>query len=349
MTMPMLSRLSAALVGIALVLAIPLAGCNKPAPPPANAGPKIGLVTDANGLGDKSFNDEAYAALQEAQRRQHIQLDVLESHSSSEYFSNLTLMATKDTDLTIAIGFDMAKDVVAVGRRWPKRNFALIDAIANIPNVTSVTFREQDGAFLAGSLAALVSKTRTVAFLGGVDTPQLRRVEAGYVAGAREVDPAVKVLVEYVGSNFDYDGGKRVAHDLFSKHADIVFTAAGKAGLGAFEEVKAHTGDYLIGVDTDQEALAPGKVLTSMVKNIAVGIQRLCEETVSQKPISGQVDLGLADAAVGLADTATLHKVLSQHGSEVLTSIDRAIVDGTIKVPTTRQQLGAFKPVAVGV
>jgi basic membrane protein A len=195
----------------------------------------------------------------------------------------------------------------------------------------------------------MVTKTKTIAFLGGIDTPQLRRVEAGYAAGAREVDPAVKVLVSYVGSNYDFEGGKRAAHDLYNKHADIVFAAAGKAGLGAFDEVKSRTGDYVIGAETDQDSLAPGKVLTSMVKRIDVGILRLCEETVSQKPISGVLDLGLADGAIGLTDTAVTHKAVSERQRDLLTSIDRAIVEGAIVVPTTRQQLGAFKPVAVGV
>ncbi len=343
----MLSRLSVALIGLALVLCAPLAGCNK-TPPPVNAGPKLGLVTDSNGLGDRSFNDAAYAALQEAQRRLHIQIDVLESRSSSDYFSNLTLMATKDTDQTIAIGFDMAKDVAAVARRWPKRNFTIIDAIVNVPNVTSVTFREQDGAFLAGAAAAMVTKTKTIAFLGGVDTPQLRRVEAGYAAGAREADPGVNVLVSYVGSNFDYDGGRRIARDLFAKHADVVFAAAGKAGLGTFEEVKSHRA-YVIGAETDQDALASGKVLTSMVKRIDVGVFRICEDTVSQKPISGQLELGLEEGAIGLTDTAVTRKALSETQRERLTAIDRAIVEGAIAVPTNREQLRAFKPVALGV
>jgi basic membrane protein A len=347
--MPMLSRLSAALLGIALVLSIPLAGCNKPAPQPANTGPKIGLVTDAQGLGDKSFNDEAYAALQEAQRRLHVQIDVLESSGSADYFSNLTLMATKDTDLTIAIGFDMAEDVVRVSRRWPKRNFALIDAVANIPNVTSVTFREQDGAFLAGALAAMVSKTHTIGFLGGVDTPQLRRVATGYAAGVRQVDPAANVIDSYVGSNYDIDGARKAARDLFSKHADVTFVAAGKAGTGAFEEVKSHGTDYLIGTETDRDALAPGRVVTSMVKRIDVAIMRLCEDTVSQKVISGRLDLGLAEGAVGLTDTAVTRKALSDRNRALLTTIDRAIVEGAITVPTTRAQLGAFKPIALGV
>lgn len=344
----MLSRLSTALLGLAFVVCVPLVGCNKTTAP-ANTGPKLGLVTDSNGLGDRSFNDAAYAALQEAQRRLHIQLDVLESHSSADYFSNLTLMATKDTDQTIAIGFDMAKDVAAVARRWPKRSFTIIDAIVNVPNVTSVTFREQDGAFLAGAAAAMVSKAKTIAFLGGVDTPQLRRVEAGFAAGAREADPAVNVLESYVGSNFDYDAGRRVARDLFNKRADVVFAAAGKAGLGAFEEVKSRSGDYVIGAETDQDALAPGKVLTSMVKRIDVGVFRICEDTVSQKPISGQLVLGLEEGAIGLTDTAVTRKALSETQRERLTAIDRAIVEGAIAVPTNREQLRAFKPVALGL
>ena len=338
-------RLTAAALVSASLLCLSLGGCSK-ATVATTPVPKMGLVTDIGGLGDKSFNDGAYAGLQEAQRRLGVQIDVLESHSTADYFSNLTLMATKDTDETFAVGVDMLKDVIGVARRWPKRTFALIDAVSDVPNITSVTFREQDGAFLAGALAALVTKTKTIGFLGGEDVPQSRKFESAYRAGAREADPAVHVLVRYAGSFTNSDGGRRLARELFDHHADVLVAAAGRTGLGAFDEVKSHRGDYVIGVNYDQAPLAPGKVLTSVVKRIDVAVYRVCEDAVSQKQLSGTLELGLQDGAIGLTDLPAMRKVIAPTSSR-MTAIYRAVYDGKIKIPTTREALQVFKPVAV--
>jgi basic membrane protein A len=275
-----------------------------------------------------------------------VQIEVVESRSEADYFSNLTLLATKDTDETFAVGRGMIKDVVAVARRWPKRSFALIDAVSDVPNVTSVTFREQDGAFLAGALAALVTKTKTIGFLGGEDEPQSRRFESAYRAGAREADPAVKVLVRYAGSFTDQERGQRLTRELFGDRADIVVAAAGRAGLGAFDEVKSHRGDYVIGVNYDQGSLAPGKVLTSVVKRIDVAVYRVCEDAVSQKQFSGSLELGLRDGAIGLTDLPSMRRVIAPTSAR-MTAIYRAVFDGKIAIPTTRAALEQFKPVAL--
>ena len=337
-------RLTAAALVSAFLLCLSLGGCNRPST--AAPAPKMGLVTDAAGLGDNSFNDGAYTGLKEAQQRLGVQIDVLESHKEADYFSNLTLMATKDTDETFAVGPGMIKDVNAVARRWPKRTFALIDALTDVPNVTSVTFREQDGAFLAGAIAALVSKTKTIGFLGGEDVRQSRKFESAYRAGAREADPAVKVLVRYVGSFTDEEKGRLLARELFGERADVVVAAAGRAGLGAFDEVKKHHGDYVIGVNYDQNPLAPGKVLTSVVKRIDVAVYRVCLDAVSQKQLSGNLELGLQDGAIGLTDLPSMRKVIAPTSSR-MTAIYRALYNGKITIPTTREALQLFKPVAV--
>jgi basic membrane protein A len=312
----------------------------------AEGGPaRIGMVTDTGGLGDRSFNDSAYRGLTEAKEKLHAEIAVLQSRSASDYQPNLTVLANKEYDLIFAIGFLMAKDVDEVAARFPVRHFAIIDAVVDQPNVASVTFKEEDGSFLAGAAAAMASKTRHVAFLGGIDIPLLRKFEAGYAAGAREIDPDIKVDVKYVGSFDDAAAGKELAGVLFDGGADVVFVAAGKAGIGAIDQVKTRSNDFIIGVDSDQDALAPGKVLTSMIKRVDVGVLRLSEETVAQKLPSGHLVLGLKENGVGLTSFAYTKNVMTPDRVARIAKIRAAIIAGTIKPPATREELALFKPV----
>ena len=332
----------------ALVLAlVPLcamtAGC---APKSSGDGRlKVGMVTDVGGLGDRSFNDSAYAGLQRAKKTLGVDTTVLQSHSAADYDVNMTVLANKEYDEIFAIGFLMAKDVASVAARYAKRHFAIIDAVVNIPNVTSVTFKEEEGSYLAGALAAMTTKKKTIAFLGGIDIPLLRKFEVGFTAGAHQIDPSITVLVKYVGSFDDVAAGKELAGVLFDQGADIVYVAAGKAGLGAIDQVKSRAGDYVIGVDSDQDAIAPGKILTSMIKRVDIGVYRVTEEAVSHKPRSGQLVLGLKDGGVGLTDFAYTKSVVTPDKIAVLAKLKAAIVGGTIAVPYTREGLTSYKRV----
>jgi basic membrane protein A len=322
-----------------------LAGCSH-AKSIADGGPaRIGMVTDTGGLGDRSFNDSAAAGLALAKEHLHAETTILQSRTASDYQPNLTVLANKEYDLIFAIGFLMAKDVTEVATRFPLRHFAIIDAVVDQPNVASVTFKEEDGSFLAGAAAAMVSKTHHVAFLGGIDIPIIRKFEAGYIAGAREIDPSIAVDVKYVGSFDDAPAGKELSGVLFDGGADVVFVAAGKAGIGAIDQVKARTGEYMIGVDSDQDALAPGKVLTSMIKRVDVAVFRLSEETVAQKLPSGHLVLGLKENGVGLSPFTYTKNVMTPERIARIAKLRAAIIAGTIKPPATREALAAFKPV----
>jgi basic membrane protein A len=241
----------------------------------------------------------------------------------------------------------MAKDVNEVAARFPLRHFAIIDAVVDQPNVASVTFKEEDGSFLAGAAAAMASKTHQIAFLGGIDIPLLRKFEVGFTAGAREIDPAMKVAVKYVGSFDDAAAGKELSGVLFDQGADVVFVAAGKAGIGAIDQVKTRPNDFIIGVDSDQDALAPGKVLTSMVKRVDVGVFRLCQETVAQKLPSGHLVLGLKENGVGLTAFTYTRSVMTPARIARINRLRAAIIAGTITPPATREELALFKPVPV--
>jgi basic membrane protein A len=240
----------------------------------------------------------------------------------------------------------MARDVDEVATRFPHRNFAIIDAVVDEPNVASLTFREQEGSFLAGAAAAMATKTKTIAFIGGIDIPLLRKFEAGYAAGARQIDPDITVLVKYVGSFDDPAAGKEIAGVLLDQHADVIYIAAGKAGLGAIEQIKVRPGTYAIGVDVDQDGLAPGKILTSMVKRVDVGVLKLARIAATGNVPTGHIELGLKDGAIGLTSFKYTRDALTPAQFHELSLLRTAVIDGKIVPPSTREALAAFKPVA---
>jgi basic membrane protein A len=308
----------------------------------ANGAPRIGMVTDVGGLGDRSFNYSAYAGLVRAHADLHAETTVLQSRSAADYAINMTVLANKEYEEIFAIGFLMAKDVADVAARYTKRHFAIIDAVIDLPNVTSVTFKEEEGSYLAGALAALTTKTKTIAFLGGIDIPLLRKFEAGFAAGARQIDPSVKVLVKYTGSFDDPAAGKELSGVLYDQGADIVYVAAGKAGLGAIDQAKRRNDAYIIGVDSNQDGMAPGKILTSMIKRVDTGVFRVCQEAVAHRPRSTHLVLGLKEGGVGLTDFRYTRSIVTPPKIAVLAKLRGEIVSGAIVVPSTREGLASY-------
>ncbi len=305
----------------------------------------LGMVTDVGGLGDRSFNDSAYRGLLRAHSKLGAYVQVLQSRSAADYQPNLIALTNLHFGMVYAIGFLMSLDLDQVAKENPHQRFAIVDAVVNDPNVVSITFREQDGSFLAGALAAMMSKTHHIAFLGGQDIPLLRKFEAGYTAGAREIDPSIRVDVKYVGNFDDVAAGQELSNLLFNSGADIIYAAAGKAGLGTIDAVKARSGDYAIGVDSDQDGLAPGKVLTSMVKKVAVAVFDVAKSLQSGHPMTGHVVFGLKDGAIGLTDFRYTKKAIGPVRQARLAVIEKAIADGRIVPPDSRAALATFKPV----
>ena len=303
------------------------------------------MVTDVGGLGDKSFNDSAYQGLERSQASLHAFIKVLQSKSAADYQPNLTVLSEARYGMIYAIGFLMGDDLQQVARQFPDQRFAIIDDVVPEPNIVSVTFKEEDGSFLAGALAAMVSKTHHIAFIGGQDIPLIRKFEAGYIAGAREIDPAIRVDVKYAGSFDDVPAGKEIANILFGGGADIIYTAAGKVGLGAIDAVKARPdGYYIIGVDSDQDALAPGKVLTSMVKRVNVAVFTVAKALQDHQPLGGHVVFGLRENGISLTDFRYTHGVVTRQMRARLDELKQRIMQGKIAVPFTREALATWKP-----
>ncbi|MDP9025469.1 MAG: BMP family ABC transporter substrate-binding protein, partial [Candidatus Eremiobacteraeota bacterium] len=218
----------AAIWSIVFPLCFALGGCSRK--PPALPAVKIGLVVDVRGFSDRSFNARALAALTQCRRRTGVGIDAQAPQTAADYGPKLVLLATQNYDTVIAMGPSMAHDVSEAARRFANTHFALIGAVVDEPNVNSITFKEQDGSFLAGALAAMVSKTKSVAFLGGADVPQLEPSLAGFEAGVRQVDARVRVRVRYLGSFDDTSAAHGAAGALYREGSDIIYTVAGRSG-----------------------------------------------------------------------------------------------------------------------
>lgn len=330
-----------ALVGLCCVLV----GCHSLGKSGSPGGLRVSMVTDAAGLGDKSFNDSAYRGLLEAKERFGASIRVVQSKSAADFQPNLTTLAEDGDDEIFAVEYEMGQDLDQVARNYPQSRFAIVDAKVDAPNVTSITFREQEGSFLAGALAAMTSRTKTVAFLGGMDVPILRKFEAGFTAGAREIDPKTSVLVKYVGSFNDVASGKELANLLFSEKADVVFIAAGKSGLGAIEALREREGVYGIGVDSDQDALAPGKILTSVIKHVDNAVFEVTREAHAHEPPRKNLEMGLKEGGVGLTSFPYTKKIIGDANIARLAALAQAVIAGKIVPPSTREQLASFRPV----
>jgi len=332
----------------AAACAMALSGCVRAHAHPRPGQLALSMVTDVGGLGDKSFNDSAYRGLLRSRDDLSAYIKVLQSKSAADYQPNLTVLSEARFDMIYAIGFLMTDDLSQVAHQFPNQQYTIIDSVVPQPNVVSVTFKEEDGSFLAGALAAMVSTTHRIAFIGGQDIPLIRKFEAGYIAGVREIDPSARVDVKYAGSFDDVAAGKELANLLFNGGDDIIYTAAGRVGLGAIDAAKARPrGNYIIGVDSDQDALAPGKILTSMVKHVDVAVFEVAQALRNRRPLSGHVVLGLKQHGVSLTNFRYTSDVVTSARIARLRTLERAIVDGRITVPNTREALASWKPVTL--
>lgn len=309
------------------------------------------FVTDTGGLGDKSFNDSAWAGVQMAAKKYDITANVIQSYEQADYIPNLTA-AAQVADVVVAVGFMMQDAVTKVAPQFPNVKFITIDFSVDAPNVESFLFSENQGAYLAGYLAAAMSKTGKVGFVGGIPIPPVERYQYGYDAGIQTYNVLnganVQILSGYVGSFDDPAAGKSMTNSQFSEGADIVFAAAGLSGLGTIEAAKdAGPGHFAIGVDQDQDYLAPGYVLTSAMKRVDVavfdGIQAVIEGTFK----AGTVTLTLKDDGVGISPMTYTKQLVPASVLHQIDVLKQAVISGEIVVPATSKELQTFQVPAI--
>jgi basic membrane protein A len=295
------------LIGVVLVGALAFTACQGGKDEPSGhqeSGLRVGLVLSVGGLGDKSFNDSAYEGLKQAARELGVKIVYGQPEQMAEDEKYLRQYAEQGTDLVIAVGFLMKDALEKVAGEFPDVRFAIIDAVVDEPNVASLVFREHEGSFLVGAIAGLTTGTGKVGFVGGMDIPLIHKFEVGYTEGVKYVNPDARVIVAYAGSGpeafHDPVKGKSLALSQFDRGADVIFQAAGSTGNGVIDAAKER-GLFAIGVDANQNYMAPGHVLTSMLKRVDVSVFQIIKDVVEGKFTGGVHSYGLEIDGVGYA------------------------------------------------
>ncbi|HLK61312.1 MAG TPA: BMP family ABC transporter substrate-binding protein [Chthonomonadaceae bacterium] len=313
---------------------------------------KVALVFDLGGPDDKSFNASANNGLMKAKADLGLSdadVKTVESKNAADYKINMTNFATQNFDLIIAVGFNMANAMKEVAPQFPNVKFAIVDADApeGAANCVGLKFQEEQGSFLAGFLAASMSKTKKIGFVGGMEGPLIGKFEAGYRAGAKTAgfDPDKQVSVTYTGTWDDLSKGKDQANQQFGNGADIIYQAAGKAGLGVIQAAQDKgKGFYAIGVDQDQDYIAPGRVLTSMVKHVDLAVADTIERVQKGTFVSGTKVYSLKDGAIGLSEMKYTKQDIPADVLAKLDKLTKMVADGEVVPPTKPADVAAFTP-----
>jgi basic membrane protein A len=339
-------RIAVALAAASLAA---LAGCgDKGGENVARNTVSVGVVLSTGGRGDHGFNDAALAGLARAARELNADTTVAQSSGDESRPEGLAQYAQAGRNLVVGVSFMASQPAFDLAKRYPRVDFAVLDysavtdkegrALPPPPNLAGVTYRAEEGAYLAGAIAGLKTTTHKVGFIGGMTVPVIRSFEAGYTAGVREVCPDCTVIVDYAGDTplafNNPPRGKALAESQYAAGADVIFHASGGTGKGVFEAARAAApGRWVIGVDVDQSAEAPGRVLTSVTKNLDVSVFGLVRDVKSGAFRGGLVSQGLADGAVGYVYDERNRGLLGQAVYERVETLRQAIVAGLIMVP----------------
>ncbi|MGZ3183115.1 MAG: BMP family lipoprotein [Telluria sp.] len=297
--------------------------------------PKLGIVYDAGGKFDKSFNQSAFEGA--SRFKKDTGIGYIEAQASSDTQSEQVLrgLARKHLDLIAVIGFSQAQSVAKVSKEFPTVRFVIVDAPASGPNVNAVLFKEEEGSYLVGVAAAMASKTKKLGFVGGMDIPLIRTFACGYAQGAKATDKKAEVFQNMVGTTSsawnDPAKGGELARSQFDRGVDVVFAVAGGSGMGALEQAK-EKGKLAIGVDSNQNYLHPGTMLTSMVKHVdnAVYDEFMKMKNGTWKP--GVTYKGLKEGGVDWALDQYNRKVVTPEIEKKVNEAKDAIIKGKVKV-----------------
>jgi len=319
------------------------------AEPPKGDTIDVGIVFDMGGRGDKSFNDGAYLGAERAEKELGVKVRFIEPGEGSDREAGLRLLAAEGMDLVVGVGFIFTDDLTQLAKEYPKTDFAGVDySVATdtngkvIPppaNLAALKFREEQGSFLVGALAALVGKSKKVGFVGGMNFPLIHKFEAGYTAGVKTVCPDCEVISQYAGVTpeaFRNPGkGKELALSQYGQGVNVIFHASGSTGLGVFEAAR-QTNKLAIGVDADQFNEAPGFVLTSMIKGVDNAVYDAIKRVKEQRFKGGVYEYGLAEGGVGYVYDKNNEKLIPADVRSKLESLKQDIISGKITVPSTR-------------
>lgn len=308
------------------------------------------LILATGGLGDQSFNDLTYAGMKRAEKELGITFDYVEPKEIADYaVFQRELADSGKYGLIICVGFDQADALQKVAAEYPKQKFGIIDMVVDQPNVASYVSEEQQGSFLVGALVGLIKKNNAIpgltnqnvsGVIGGMDIPLIHKFVAGYMAGARYVNPGMKVYYDYVGDWSDPTTAKQMADTMYNRGADIIYQAAGGSGLGVFRAAEEKN-LYAIGVNSNQNHISPDHIVASMLKRVDNACFQAVQSVVDGTFKPGVHTLGVAEGGIGYTTEDSNIKVPDAIIKQV-NDLQKAIADGKIKVPTEINQVDAF-------
>jgi basic membrane protein A len=302
---------------------------------------KVALVLDKGGKDDKSFNSAAFEGATRAQKEFGIELKYAEATDSNAIENLHRSFAKKDFDLIIGIGFAQADAVKKVAAQNPEKKFAIVDGEINAPNVKSLLFEEHEGSFLVGAIAALKSKSNKVGFIGGMDIPLIRRFEMGYIAGAKKANSKAELISNYIGISGEAWNNPAKAKELalsqYNQGIDVIFVAAGASGSGVFDAAEEKK-KFAIGVDSNQDWMKPGYVLTSMLKRVDVAVYDTIKEAKDNKFKAGVARFGLKDKGIDYSIDQYNEKILTPDLRAKADTYKKEILAGKIVVPDYYKQ-----------
>ena len=322
-----------------------LVGCSSGDSESSDEPLKVGMITDVGGVNDQSFNQTSWEGLQAVRDElgeDKVYVNYLESKQDADYVPNIEQFVDDEYDLIIGIGYKLADAIESAAKDYPEQQFAIVDhSYEKQPeNVTSLLFEGNVAGYLVGLVAGQMTETDKVAFIGGMESVVLKEFEVGYKAGVKDANPDAEVLVQYANSFSDSALGKSIATSMFANGVDIVFPCAGAAGNGAIEAAK-ESDKMAIGVDKDQNDLAPDHVITSAMKNVNIAVSDVVKALVDGSYVPGEVKMNtLATGGVGIAPTSEKNVP-----ADVLSFVEeksQEIKDGKIKVPTTEEEYEAY-------
>ena len=304
---------------------------------PAAAAEEVvpGLLYNLGGKFDKSFNEAAYAGAESFKARTGIDYLEFDPTAEAQREQALRKMAQRGANIIVAVSFAQTSAVETVSAEFPEVKFTLIDGVVDAPNVQSVVFKEHEGSYLVGLLAGLASKTGKVGFIGGMDIPLIRKFACGYEQGAKHANADVEVFVNMTGNTpsawNDPTKGGELAQSQFDRGADVVFAAAGGTGVGVYQAA-VDAGKLAIGVDSNQNHLHPGSMLTSMVKRVDVAVDDAFTSAMNGTWQPGIKVLGLSEDGVGWALDENNRPLVDPDMEAAVNAAKAQIIAGDIKV-----------------
>lgn len=297
---------------------------------------KVALVLDKGGKDDKSFNSAAYEGALKAKKDLGIELKYVEATDSNSIENLHRSFAKKDFDLIIGIGFAQRQAIQKISASFPQKKFVIVDGEVDRPNVKSLLFEEHEASFLVGSIAALKSKSGKVGFIGGMDIPLIRRFEMGYKAGAENAKPKMKVVSNFIGVTGEAWNNPAKAKELalsqYNSGVDVIFVAAGASGAGVFDAAEEQK-KLAIGVDSNQNGLKPGFILTSMLKRVDLAVYNTIKEAQEGHFKAGIQKFNLQNEGVGYAMDSNNEKLVTPEIRKKVEEIKSQIIKGEIRVP----------------